>query len=112
MSNDLISREKITQEISEILADVLISGFRAETISFDSINHRIQECLKNQPTAYDIDAVVEQLEKLKQIEYEKEDECDDEGRGDGEQIFEDGVSHGKYAAYRKVIEIVKDGGNR
>ena len=32
---DLISREKVTQELSEILADTLISNFRRETVSFE-----------------------------------------------------------------------------
>lgn len=61
MSNDLISREKVTQDISKIFADVLISSFRSETVSFDEVNRRVQECLKNQPAAYDVDEVVKRL---------------------------------------------------
>ena len=45
---DLISREKVTQELSEILADTLISNFRRETVSFDRLNCRIQECLRSE----------------------------------------------------------------
>jgi len=63
MSNDLISREKVTQDISEIFVDVLISSFRRRTASFDEINRRVQECLKKQPAAYDVDKVVRQLEE-------------------------------------------------
>ncbi|MCI8409964.1 MAG: hypothetical protein HFJ09_11965 [Lachnospiraceae bacterium] len=59
--DDLISRERATQEISEIMADALISGFSQNTVSFGELNHKIQECLKNQPVAYDVDKVVEQL---------------------------------------------------
>lgn len=92
MSNDLISRENVTKEISEILADALISGFRRETVSFDDVNHRIQECLKSQPTAYDVNAVVEQLEK-----------CSSPlGMG----FFPER----RYISLEKAIEIVKAGG--
>ena len=55
--SDLISREKVTQEIAEILADTLISGFRRETVSFDRLNHRIQKCLKEQPAVSERDIV-------------------------------------------------------
>ena len=54
---DLISREKVTQELSEILADTLISNFRRETVSFDRLNCRIQECLKKQPAVSEKDIV-------------------------------------------------------
>ena len=54
---DLISREKVTQELSEILADTLISNFRREKISFASLNRRIQECLKKQPAVSEKDIV-------------------------------------------------------
>lgn len=65
--------------------------------------------LLHAPTAYDIDSVLNQLEKLKKIEYDKEDECDENGYGDSEQIFDDGVSQGRYSAFVKSIEIVKGG---
>ncbi|MCI8801075.1 MAG: hypothetical protein HFH88_14880 [Lachnospiraceae bacterium] len=54
---DLISREKVTQEIAEILTDTLISGFRKKSVSFDELKRRIQECLKEQPAASERDIV-------------------------------------------------------
>lgn len=63
-----------------------------------------------QPTAYDVDKVVEELERLKETEHNREDECDEEGNGDAEQIFSDGESQGKFKAYIKAIKVVKAGG--
>lgn len=73
-----------------------------EIITFDDID-RI-------PTAYDIDKVVEQLEKLKKAEQDRPDDCDEDGCGDGEQIYDDGRSQGRYEAFGKAIQIVKGGG--
>lgn len=41
------------------------------------------------PTAYDVDKVVEQLEKLKKAEQGRPDDCNEDGCGDGEQIYDD-----------------------
>lgn len=62
------------------------------------------------PTAYDPDKVVEQLEKLKKVEQDRPDDCDEDGCGDGEQIYDDGRSQGRYEAFGKAIQIVKGGG--
>lgn len=63
-----------------------------------------------QPTTYDVDKVVEQLGKLKKAEQGRPDDCDEDGCGDGEQIYDDGRSQGRYEAFSKAIEIVKGGG--
>ena len=62
------------------------------------------------PTAYDPDKVVEQLEKLKKAEQDRQDDCDEDGCGDGEQIYDDGRSQGRFEAYVRAIEIAKGGG--
>ncbi len=62
------------------------------------------------PTAYDPDKVVEQLEELRKVEQDRPDDCDEDGCGDGEQIYDDGRSQGRYEAFSKAIEIVKGGG--
>ena len=63
-----------------------------------------------QPTAFDPDRVVEQLEKLKKAEQDRPDDCDEDGCGDGEQIYDDGRSQGRFEAFGKAIKIVKGGG--
>lgn len=62
------------------------------------------------PTAYDQDKVVEQLEELQKAEQDRPDNCDENGFGDGEQIYDDGRSQGRFEAFGEAIKIVKGGG--
>ena len=55
--------------------------------------------VKEVPTAYDLDKVVERLEKLKKAEQDRPDSCDEDGFGDGEQIYDDGRSDGRFEAF-------------
>lgn len=59
---------------------------------------------------YDPDKVVEQLEELKKAEQNRSDNCDENGFGDGEQIYDDGRSQGRFEAFGEAIKIVKGGG--
>lgn len=70
----------------------------------------IIDAFDEMPTAYDPDKVVEQLEILKKAEQDRPDDCDEDGCGDGEQIYDDGRSQGRYEAFGKAIQIVKGGG--
>ena len=70
----------------------------------------IIDAFDEMPTAYDPDKVAEQLEKLKKAEQDRSDDCDEDGCGDGEQIYDDGRSQGRFEAFGKAIEIVKGGG--
>lgn len=63
-----------------------------------------------QPTAYDPDKVVTQLEELRKAEQDRPDDCNEDGCGDGEQIYDDGRSQGRFEAFGKAIQIVKGGG--
>ena len=80
-------------------ADLLIEG-RVE-------NDPVVIAAKCAPTAYDPDKVVEQLEELKKAEQDRSDDCDENGYGDGEQIFNDGRSQGRFEAFGEAIKIVK-----
>ena len=70
----------------------------------------VKDVINNMPTAYDPDKVVEQLGKLKKAEQDRPDDCDEDGCGDGEQIYDDGRSQGRFEAFGKAIQIVKGGG--
>lgn len=83
-------------------ADVLVEG-RVE-------NDPVVIAAKCAPTAYDPDKVVEQLEELKKAEQDRPDNCDETGFGDGEQIYDDGRSQGRFEAFGEAIKIVKGGG--
>ena len=71
---------------------------------------RIASINDAQPTAYDVDKVVEQLEELQKAEQNRPDNCDENGFGDGEQIYDDGRSQGRCEAFGEAIKIVKGGG--
>lgn len=70
----------------------------------------VKDVINNMPTAYDPDKVVEQLEKLKKAEQNRPDDCDEDGYGDGEQIYDDGRIQGRFEAFGKAIKIVEGGG--
>lgn len=50
--SDLISREVLLDDISKVLADILISSIKGGC-SFDSLKDKVLDCIKNQPTDYD-----------------------------------------------------------
>ena len=63
------------------------------------------------PTAYDPDKIVVQLEELKKgRKQNRPDNCDENGFGDDEQIYDDGRSRGRCEAFGEAIKIVKGGG--
>ena len=51
--------------------------------------------------------IIEKLEELKKAEIERDDLCDEEGFGDGEEIYEDGKIQGRFEQVVRIIEIVK-----
>lgn len=96
----LIDADKITSgEIAKYL------GRRYEFCVPD-----IEDMLREQPTAYNVDEVVERLEKLKKEEQDRSDDCDENGCCDSEEIYDDGRSQGRFETYEKAIGIVKEGG--
>lgn len=52
------------------------------------------------------DLIVERLEELKKIEEERPDSCDENGFGDGEDIYDDGRSQGRYEQTVRIMKIV------
>ncbi len=99
----LIDADKVMEQLEKV---------RKESASLVDIVHIIgfQGVIDAQPTAYDPDKVVKQLEGLRRAEQDRTDACDEDGCGDGEQIYDDGRSQGRFEAYVRAIEIVKGGG--
>ena len=93
-------------------ADALKKDLKSVTLSNGTLvnTNAVLYLLEEYPTSYDVDKVVEQLRKLEKAEQDRPDDCDDDGYGDGEQIYNDGRSQGRYEAFGKAIEIVKGGG--
>lgn len=65
------------------------------------------ELVDNQPTAFDVEKVIEEFENLQEVELHM---CDELVDGDADTQYNDGVSHGRYEAFFEAIEIVKRGG--
>lgn len=59
-------------------------------------------------TAFDKEKVIEELVELRQREYNDSDE--EFETMDGEEIYDEGRSQGRFEAYHRAIEIVKKGG--
>lgn len=67
----------------------------------------ILEKIENQPTAFDVEKVIEEFENLQEVELHM---CDELVDGDADTHYNDGVSQGRYEAFFEAIEIVKRGG--
>lgn len=88
MSNDLISRSALLEEINNFSMRITGSANAMALVIMDETKKSIMRMVEEQPTAYDVDKVVEQME-----EYVKESSNVDYNR-----------------AMIEAIEIVKSGG--
>ena len=101
----LIDKDELVEEIKSL--KIVLDG---KDIFPTAAKDTVLRIISEQPTAYDPDEVVEKLGKLKKAEQGRPDDCDEDGCGDGEQIYDDGRSQGRYEAFGKAIQIVKGGG--
>lgn len=111
----LIDEDMLIEEIEKIVLEVeqQTQGRRngktlAQGILFGF--GAMRKTVLEQPTAYDPDKIVVQLEELKKAEQNRPDNYDENGFGDGEQIYDDGRSQGRFEAFGEAIKIVKGGG--
>lgn len=102
MSDDLISRKALMEEINSLTMS--ITGLRAGKgvlVKFmEEYKKSVLKCIDESKTAYDVDAVIEKLEKL------KESAWDTWNAIDSEQDF------GEAMAYKNAIDIVRNGGKK
>ena len=99
MSDDLISRK------------ALLDRFRygdKESESDKAWIRAVRRMIKEQPTAFNKEKVIDELVELRQIEYNDSDE--EPELLDGEEIYDEGRSQGRFEAYHRAIEIVEKGG--
>lgn len=101
MSDDLISRKDFITEMEINIGNIynpdIIKGMK---FAIDLINSR--------PTAFDKEKVIEELVELRQKEYSDSDE--EIEIIDGEEIYDEGRSQGRFEAYHRAIKIVEKGG--
>lgn len=98
MSNDLISRS------------ALIEDMRSRKYIDKALCEIFETVVDDAPTAYDLDAVCEELKKLKNAEVDMSDE--EPELADAENIYEGGRAQGRVEAYVKAVEIVRNGGKK
>ena len=101
MSDDLISRKALLKELREIMDEphntMFLMGIGA---AVSIVEHR--------ETAFDKENVIDELVELRQREY---NDYDDEPETlDGEEIYDESRSQGRFEAYHRTIEIVEKGG--
>lgn len=105
MSNDLISRK---EAVELVIAEY--DRFQANGGSYSGRHEldRVIKMLQNMPTAFDKDKVIEELVELRQREYNDSDE--ESETMDGEEIYDEGRSQGRFEAYHRAIKIIEKGG--
>ena len=105
MSDDLISRKALLEVIDiSFIIPILKMNLRPEHEAV----LKIREITMNMPTAFDKENVIDELVELRQREY---NDYDDEPETlDGEEIYDEGRSQGRFEAYHRAIEIVEKGG--
>ena len=86
MSDDLISRKAVLDVLNDVDQDCLLK------IS------QIIDFIKDQPTAFDKEKVIEELKKHADIAFETDDAYGSE------------VAYGEWTAYKQAEEIVEKGG--
>ncbi len=92
MNGDLISRSALIQSLRcNVLVDV---------------TPNLEQAIEEQPTAYDVDKVVEQLEQQKNQYFRRAEEIKNKF---GEN-YESQKNYGKACSYDHAIEIVKSSG--
>lgn len=95
-------------------ADLLVKNCKCTGKFEDNFNcvtlAELKKVIENQPTAFDVEEVIEELENLREVELHIPDMCDELGSGSGEIQYNDGRSQGRYEAFIEAIEIVKRGG--
>ena len=101
MSDDLISRKAL---LSRLEKQKNRSAILEEQFWFDGV----MAIVDTQPTAFDKEKVIEELVELRQKEYSDSDENLESI--DGEEIYDEGCSQGRFEAYHNAIEIVEKGG--
>lgn len=94
MTDELISKKSLLKEIDEVIAQ-----YNWKEYVILDILHCARDMVFDQPIAYDIDKVIEQLEN--EASRCASFFCDD---------YRDDYERGKFEAYNDAIEIVEKGG--
>lgn len=106
----LIDADRLEEEINSLRCTLigLRVGKGVLARAADEYRKSILQIIEDQPTAFDKEKVIEELVELRQREYNDSDE--ESETMDGEEIYDEGRSKGRFEAYRRTIGIVEKGG--
>ena len=110
MEMRLIDEDVLAGESVKILTWLIERQEQGISTTLGELHEKWIDAVRKAPTAYDPEKFVVQLEELKKAEQNRPDNCDENGFGDGEQIYDDGRSQGRCEAFGEAIKIVKGGG--
>ena len=100
---DLISRKDLLGTERLLMTDIVenneVAKYILEQVLYD---------IEHAPTAFDKEKVIEELVELRQKEYSDSDE--EIEIIDGEEIYDEGRSQGRFEAYHRAMKIVEKGG--
>ena len=96
MTDELISKKLLLKEIDEVIAQ-----YNWKEYVILDILHCARDMVFDQPTAYNIDKVIKQLES-------EASHCASFFDG----YYTDDYERGKFEAYNEAVEIVKKGGEQ
>lgn len=105
MSDDLISKKAVIALIDKL---GYINVSNRDNFNANLRMDKVRQEVVKLPTAFDKEKVIAELVNLRQKEYH-DDDCEEELL-DGEEIYDEGRSQGRFEAYHKAIEIVDKGG--
>ena len=94
MSDDLISRKSLIENLNKFAPEHYTA--------------LVNDLIMKEQTAFDKEKVIKELVELRQMEYNDSDE--ESETIDGEEIYDEGRSQGRFEAYHRAIEIVEKGG--
>lgn len=94
MSDDLISRKSLIENLNKFAPE--------------HYNALVNDLIAKEPTAFDKEKVMNKLTGLR--EAERSDSDEEPELIDGEDIYDEGRSQGRFEAYRNAINIVEKGG--
>lgn len=94
MSDDLISRKSLIENLNKFAPEHYTA--------------LVNDLIIKEPAAFDKEKVIDKLVELRQREYSDSDE--DLESIDGEEIYDEGRSQGRFEAYHNAIKIVEKGG--
>ena len=96
MTDELISKKALLKEIDEVIAQ-----YNWKEYVILDILHCARDMVFDQPTAYDVEKVIKQLES-------EASHCASFFDG----YYTDDYERGKFEAYNEAVEIVKRGGKQ